>query len=317
MPQQPLRTAARKHGFQRLQQAAVLAAQIHQALAGPHHQRRDGHSLKDGVSIAAEQGAVFKSAGLALIGIANHVMRLTRKIAAQLPLGAGGKARAAPAAQFGAFDVIERALRAAGDRLGQCLARSRLGAQQDVGAADLVVPVKPFGRPIRHRGLVFNQCGHVRNTRRRQTRNHLVVVDQRRRALVAHTGAGRCGDAHPAIRTHGIGRDAQAHAQVLHQRLTAQHAVGDVVAEQYPVLAYGLRMEKAVKAGHAFHVSQRKAQPIGHRFQAAAGKPVLVSLQLAQHLHQPMGRVVMPVQQRINIVDGMAHGTSTPLCLKW
>ena len=113
-----------------------------------------------------------------------------------------------------------------------------------------------------------------------------------------------------------MGRNAQAKAQVLHQCLAAQQTVGDVVAEQNAVLPHGLSMEKAIEAGNAFHMRQRKVQPISDRFQTAARKPALIRLQFAQHLHQSVRCVMMPFQQCIDVGDWMAHGNSMPPCLK-
>ena len=83
--------AALQYLLQRFQQIAVLAAQIDKALARAHHQRSDGHALKYRIGIAAQQHPVLEGSGLALVGIAHHIVGLAIEVAAQLPLGSGGK----------------------------------------------------------------------------------------------------------------------------------------------------------------------------------------------------------------------------------
>jgi len=59
----------------------------------------------------------------------------------------------------------------------------------------------------------------------------------------------------------------QAPAQVGHERLGAQHAVGDVVAEEHTVLTDGPGMKEAVEACNTFHLGQRQAELAGDRLQ--------------------------------------------------
>ncbi|OQC03940.1 MAG: hypothetical protein BWX79_02569 [Alphaproteobacteria bacterium ADurb.Bin100] len=86
-----------------------------------------------------------------------------------------------------------------------------------------------------------------------------MVVDQQRRPLIAQTGAGGQLDADPPIRSNLPARDAQTLAQIAHQGLIAQHAVGDVVAEQDPIGADGSGVEEPVETGDTLHMGQRKA----------------------------------------------------------
>jgi hypothetical protein len=125
-----------------------------------------------------------------------------------------------------------------------------------------------------------------------------VVVDQQCRALVTQAGAGAAGHADQAVLADTAGRYAQAAAQVCHQRLAAEHAVGDVVAEQDSVLTHRLGVEETVEAGHALHMGQAQAQPGRDVGQRLARQPTVHCLQLAQDLHQRMWVAPMTPQQR-------------------
>jgi hypothetical protein len=80
------------------EQVAVRAAQGDEALGRADREGRHGHALEDEIGMAREQHAVLEGAGLAFVGVAHHHASVARRLAAQTPLGAGGKACAAAAA---------------------------------------------------------------------------------------------------------------------------------------------------------------------------------------------------------------------------
>jgi len=105
-------------------------------------------------------------------------------------------------------------------------------AEQHIGAANVVVHLEPVRGPLRHRHLLQHPFGQLRNSFAIEPGDDMVVVDQQRRALIAQAGTGARGDTAQPIVAGLVGLDAQTCAQVGHQRLAAEHAVGDVVAEQ-------------------------------------------------------------------------------------
>jgi hypothetical protein len=124
-----------------------------------------------------------------------------------------------------------------------------------------------------------------------------VVVDQECRALVAQAGAGGLVHADQAVGAQPTGRHAQTAAEVGHQDLAAEQAVGDVVAEQHAVGAHRVGMEEAVEPRHPFHMGQGQAERGGKLAQDVARQPAVRGLQLAQDLHQRMG-FATPVGER-------------------
>jgi hypothetical protein len=70
-------------------------------------------------------------------------------------------------------------------------------------------------------------------------------------------------------------------AQIGEQRHVTEHAVGDVVAKQHPVLAHRAGMKEAIKRRHTLHVSQRQAQPVGEISQHGARQPAVLHLRFA------------------------------------
>ena len=136
------------------------------------------------------------------------------------------------------------------------MTRRRLLTELDVGEPNLVIDPRPLCWPLVYRHLGFNQGCHVFHAPGCQARDQLMVVDKCRRALVTHAGAGRGGHTHTAIRAHLVRFELEHMAQVPQQFFTAQHAVGDVVTEQHPVLAHRLAVKETVETRHPFHVRQ-------------------------------------------------------------
>ena len=275
-----------QHGQQRFEQVAVFAAQVDQALARADREGRDRHALEHVVGVARQQHPVLEGAGFAFVGVAHHVMGVAGRVAAQGPFAAGGETGATASAQLRGHDLVQRARRATRQRRGDRTAGRQRQSEQHVGAPDLVVDVEPLGRPLLDRNLLLDQFGDPGDTLAIEPRHDLVVVDQQRRTLVAQPGAGAAVDADQAVGAGLPGLDAQPRAQVGHQRLAAEHAVGDVVAEQDAVAAHRPGMEEAVEAGHAFDLGQAQLKLFGKPCQHATRQPAFARLHLAQDLHQ-------------------------------
>ena len=67
----------------------------------------DEHALERGVRVLAEEEAILERPGLALGGVADHVLGRARVIAEAAPLGAGREPRAAAAAQARSSELDE------------------------------------------------------------------------------------------------------------------------------------------------------------------------------------------------------------------
>ena len=288
---------ALQHRLQRLQQIAVLAAQVHQADPCADDVCGNRHALEHRVGLAAQQHVVLEGTGLALVGIADHDMLGTGGLAAQRPFQAGHEARAAAPAQVGAFHLAQHRLGATRQRGAQCVPRRVRCAQQHVGAPDVVLHLEPGGRPLLHGHALANQLGHLRHARCVEPGHDLMVVDKQRRPLVAQAGAGSGVHADPPVATQAPRRHAETPAQVGHQGLAAQQAVGDVVAEQHPVGADRLGVKEAVETGHTLDMRQRQSEPGGNLAEGVPRQPALLRLKLTQDLHQRLRRIAMPRQQ--------------------
>ena len=129
--------------------------------------------------------------------------------------------------------------------------------EQDVGAADVVVDGEQLARPLRHRQFLQHQFGDLVEPFAAQARNR-PAVRQQRRTLVAQAGAGGGVDRNQAVLGDMAALRPQFVAQVGEQILVAQHAVGDVVGEQQPVLAGRFGMQEAVEADDAFDAGARQ-----------------------------------------------------------
>jgi hypothetical protein len=155
-------------------------------------------------------------------------------------------------------------------------------------AADVVVDGEPWRGPLQYRHLGADQLGHLRHPRCVEPCDHMAVVDEQRRTLVAQARARGAVHAHQAVGADLAGRYAQPSAQISHQGHAAQHAVGDVVAEQHAVAAHRPGVKKAVEAGHTFHVGQGQLQFAGDYTEQVPRQPAHLLLRLTQDLNQRM-----------------------------
>jgi hypothetical protein len=102
------------------------------------HAPRDQHAFDDRVRIVAQKPAVLERARLALGGVAHDVADVARVVLDRRPLGAGGKPRAAAAAQPGRVDLVEH-------RVGVEVVRLGDGVVPGVGLIRRVALVRGVG----------------------------------------------------------------------------------------------------------------------------------------------------------------------------
>ena len=320
LAEQLVPAAPGEDSVQAVEQVAIFATQIDEALGRPHGIGRHGHAFENQIGKGGQQHAILEGARLTLVGVAHHdtaMAGLELGIAAGLPFQAGGEAGTAPAAQVGALDLVEHGNRPAhaarqafapGPHVGghqafvgrpgaggaQRLTRLEIGGEQDVGPADVVLDLEELGRPVGQRHLAANQLGNGVDARFGQPGNRQ-VIDQQRRPLVAHAGTGRLADADQAILGHLAALDPQAVAQALHQCPVTLHAVGDVVGKQHPVLAAWFGVKEGIEAGDALDLGARHPEGFLQAVDGFRRNPVAGFLYLAQDLHHvrsiaPMAR---------------------------
>jgi hypothetical protein len=308
--QQTCLAAFLQHAFKRLQQIAVLAAQVEKPLACTDHARAHGHALEHQIGIAVEQHAVLEGAGLALVGVAHDVaLRVPVDVAdhAALFLGDGGMAErpfrrgpeacAAAAAQVGFVYLCQGFLRAACKRRTDAVARHQRLTEQHIGATEIVHCFEQHRRPFGHRLAGTDQLADQVEPVPVQA-GQRPAVDQRRRPLVAHTGAGGAGYAHQAVFRHLARLDPELVAQVLHQLVLAEHLVGDIVAEQQPVFADRLGGKEGIKTGHAFHVHPRHIEMGGDAVDGLGRNGVTSILHFEQNLQKAGSIAAVPLKDR-------------------
>ena len=105
-----LRSSARSPACRICSCASILVPDVEDALLRAGHQARDDHALDHQVRQIAQDEAVFDGAGLAFIGVADHVFFAARRLANGFPLHAGGKSRAAQAAESAGFQLRDHAV---------------------------------------------------------------------------------------------------------------------------------------------------------------------------------------------------------------
>ena len=80
----------------------ILGAHVDEALLRAHRVGRDRHAFQHAVRIALQHGAIHERAGVAFVGVADHVLLLLAGLGDGAPLQARGIARAAAPAQAAA-----------------------------------------------------------------------------------------------------------------------------------------------------------------------------------------------------------------------
>ncbi len=156
LPMKPLRVSVGDRLLHDLDQVAILAAQIDVAGLGADGESGNHDAFDDGVRIVLEDEAVFAGAGLALVAVAEHVLRLGRLLGHERPLHAGREARATAAAQVRRLDLVDDGVGAHADGLLQGLVAVELKIAVEVGRAQ----AKALGDDLYLIGM-GNEISHV------------------------------------------------------------------------------------------------------------------------------------------------------------
>jgi hypothetical protein len=106
--QQSRRVGLRQRGFEAWNGLAQeFAADVVVAYGRRHGVAADGHAFDDGVRVVAQDIAVMAGAGLGLVRIAHGIFLDRRRARHETPFQAGGKRRAAAAAQPRRLDLVD------------------------------------------------------------------------------------------------------------------------------------------------------------------------------------------------------------------
>ena len=136
-PSKPIGLGLGQGRLQPLDGQRVLGPDVDVGLGRADGVGGEHHAFDQPVRVAFDHGPVHERAGVALVGVADQVLLVALGLAGELPLLAGGKAAAAPAAQAAGFDhvadLLRRVLLAAswpgpGSRRGRCTRRSATGS---------------------------------------------------------------------------------------------------------------------------------------------------------------------------------------------
>ena len=114
----------------------ILRAHVEVAVLRADGVARDHHALDDSQGVAFEDGAVHERAGVALVAVADHVFLIALGVVGELPLPAGGEARAAAAANAGGQHFVDDFLAAHAQRALQALERAHAQRFVDVLGVD-------------------------------------------------------------------------------------------------------------------------------------------------------------------------------------
>ena len=97
-------------GLEVLDGQRVLGPDVDVGLGGADGEAAGDHALQQAMRIGFADGAVHEGAGIALVGIADHVLLITGRVEGHLPLLARGEAAAAPAPQAAGDHVLHHLL---------------------------------------------------------------------------------------------------------------------------------------------------------------------------------------------------------------
>ena len=235
-----------------------------------------------------QQRTILERAGLAFVGVADHVAGPARRLSARRPFHRGLESGAATTARRGAFQLFQHPLRPDFEHARGGAARGvRLG-QQRIAAADVGRDLEQHARPVAQRLLVANEAGDeiepvVIEERQRPP------VDQRRRPLVAEPDVRGAADVDEAVLGHLPGRQPHALAHVGHELVLALHVIDDVVREQDLVRAARFRMQQVVERRGGFDAHARQSECAGDRVDRIGSEVAGFGLHLAQDLQQLRG----------------------------
>ena len=103
-----------------LDRERVLGAAVDDAFVRADRAGADRHAFDDALRVAFKLGAVHECARVAFVGVAHDVFLVAGSLLAELPLEAGGEARAAPSADAGFLDLLDDLVGGhLGERLGE------------------------------------------------------------------------------------------------------------------------------------------------------------------------------------------------------
>ena len=182
--------------------------------------------------------------------------------------------------------------------------------QQNIGPTDIADHLEELARPLRQRDLPVHPFDDPVQARLVQA-GERVAVDQRRRPLIAHAGAGGRPDRDYAIGAGLADPDAQPVAEIVQQLTVAQHPVGDVVAEQDVVGTTRRGVEEGIELGDAVHLDWGNIEFLGDPLQGFGRQPGQAILHVAQNLQQPGGQTAMALNDIVNGLNeciGFRHG---------
>ena len=103
---------------QALHGQGIFRAHVDIAAVGADGVAAQHHAFDEAVRVAFQDGAIHEGAGVAFVGVANHVLLFAGGLHARLPFDARGEARAAAPAKAAALDFLHHVRRAARQRLG-------------------------------------------------------------------------------------------------------------------------------------------------------------------------------------------------------
>ena len=127
------------------------------------------------MGIALEHGAIHERAGVALVGVADHVLDVGLVGGAERPLTAGGESAAATTAQAGVGDDLDDVLRS---HLGEDLAQCRIAVHRDVLVDVLRVDDAAVTQHHAVLGLVEGGVGQGDVAKLVRLRLAVIVVDE-------------------------------------------------------------------------------------------------------------------------------------------
>ena len=227
---------------------------------------------------AREQHAVLEGAGLALVGVADHVAHAARRAAAGLPLGRDREAGAAASAQPGAIDLPDQGRGAVVRRRG----RARRGWRR---------PAPGRGRAAIRRGGCCHRSGTAPRASRRAGVARVSAAPISPTRAASRRAIARPFTSMPGPWSHSPVQDVVATLSSPSSLIrpgsthSSRHnwassaslpcmLIRDVVREQDAVLAPGLGGQEGIEARGAAHPRERQAQGLGELFQRGGGKEI-------------------------------------------
>ena len=99
-------TALFEHLLEESEKIGVFASQVEIPLFSTYGITCNGHTFKEKIGGLSEDNTVLKSSRLTFIGVADDVVRLAFRLAAEAPLHSRGESRPTAAAKAGSRDLV-------------------------------------------------------------------------------------------------------------------------------------------------------------------------------------------------------------------